>query len=171
MYVIQHYFICRPSGSTVSEDAGIEPRTVATLALTARRSNHSVRSHPPVRLDLIHTQLNLIHQNCKHIILGELWLSDCWCNAAIVKGSIPECYDIQHNTENSKQIFPEKELRGLSPISAFMCLWEIYIFPCSVCLFCNRKICGPILGIYKSLTDTWMWKLGLRPRNSFSGNT
>ncbi len=22
-------------------------------------------------------------------------------------------------------------------------------------------ICGPILGIYKSLTDTWMWKLGL----------
>ncbi len=30
-----------PSGSTVSEDAGIKPRTVATLALTARRSNHS----------------------------------------------------------------------------------------------------------------------------------
>jgi hypothetical protein len=30
----------------VSEDAGIEPRTVATLALTARRSNHLARSHP-----------------------------------------------------------------------------------------------------------------------------
>ncbi len=29
----------------VSEDAGIEPRTVATLALTARRSIHSARSH------------------------------------------------------------------------------------------------------------------------------
>ncbi len=25
---------------------------------------------------------------------------------------------------------------------------------------------GPFLGIYKSLTDTWMWKLGLRPRHS-----
>ncbi len=25
-----------------------------------------------------------------------------------------------------------------------------YIFPGSVCLFCCRKICGPILGIYKS---------------------
>jgi hypothetical protein len=25
MYVIQHCFICRPSDSTVSEDAGIEP--------------------------------------------------------------------------------------------------------------------------------------------------
>jgi hypothetical protein len=30
MYVIQHCFFCRPSDSTVSEDAGIEPRTVAT---------------------------------------------------------------------------------------------------------------------------------------------
>jgi hypothetical protein len=40
MYYIQHCFICRPSDSTVSEDAGIEPRTVATSALTVRRSNH-----------------------------------------------------------------------------------------------------------------------------------
>jgi hypothetical protein len=31
MPVIQHRFICRPSDSTVSEDALIEPRTVATL--------------------------------------------------------------------------------------------------------------------------------------------
>jgi hypothetical protein len=37
-YFIQHCFICRPSDFTVSEDASIEPRTVATLALTARRS-------------------------------------------------------------------------------------------------------------------------------------
>ncbi len=36
MYVIQHCFICRPSVFTESEDAGLEPRTVATLALTAR---------------------------------------------------------------------------------------------------------------------------------------
>ncbi len=38
---IQHCFICRPSDSTVSEDAGIEPRTVATTALAVRRSYHS----------------------------------------------------------------------------------------------------------------------------------
>ncbi len=43
MYVIQHCFICRPSDSSVSEDAGIEPRTLATLALAVGRSNHS---HP-----------------------------------------------------------------------------------------------------------------------------
>ncbi len=48
--------------------------------------------------------------------------------------------------------------------------WEFYIFPGSVCLFCCREICGPILGIYKSLTDTWMWKLGLRPHYSQKRN-
>jgi len=36
MYVIQHCFICRPSDSNVSEDAGIEPRTVANSALAVR---------------------------------------------------------------------------------------------------------------------------------------
>jgi hypothetical protein len=54
-----HCFICRPSDSTVSENA---------LALTARRSNHSARSHTHSavdlinsRIDLIHTRLDLIH--------------------------------------------------------------------------------------------------------------
>jgi hypothetical protein len=50
MYVIQHYFTCRPSDSTVSEDAVL---TVAILALSARCSNHLVRSHPQ-GLGLIH---------------------------------------------------------------------------------------------------------------------
>jgi hypothetical protein len=35
---------------------------------------------------------------------------------------------------------------------------------------CSR-IGRSIVGIYKSLRDTWMWKLGLWLRNSFSGNT
>ncbi len=58
----------------------------------------------------------------------------------------------------SKQIFPEKELRGLDPnfhLHAFV--RDLYI---PVCLFCRRKICGLILEIYKSLTETWMEKLG-----------
>ncbi len=33
MYYFQHCFICRPSESSVSEDARIEPRTVTTLRL------------------------------------------------------------------------------------------------------------------------------------------
>jgi hypothetical protein len=51
MYCIQHCFICRPSDSTVSEDAGIELRTVATTALIVRRSN---------------TRLNIIHHHHYH---------------------------------------------------------------------------------------------------------
>ncbi len=35
---------------------------------------------------------------------------------------------------------------------------------------CKEKICRPIVGIYKSHSETWMWKLGLWPRSSFSGN-
>ncbi len=46
MYFIQHCFICRPSDSTVTEDAGIEPRIVATAALPVTRPNHSATSHP-----------------------------------------------------------------------------------------------------------------------------
>ncbi len=60
---------------------------------------------------------------------------------------------------------------------------NIYILPGSVSLFGCSKIGRPTLGIYKSLTDTWMWKLGdrtehynfileiTRPCNFISGNT
>jgi hypothetical protein len=50
------------SDSTVSDDAGIEPRAVATLGLAVWGSNHTARSnplqytarsHPLIRLDLI----------------------------------------------------------------------------------------------------------------------
>ncbi len=57
------------------------------------------------------------------------------------------------------------------PVPTLIYLWEIFLFPRYVCLFCCRKICGPILGINKSLTDIWKWKLGLRPRNSQKRNT
>ncbi len=75
------------------------------------------------------------------------------------------------NSENSKQIFPEKEWPASVLISRCMWLWAIYLFPQLVCIFCRRKIYGLTLGICKSLTYTWMWTLGLRPRSSFSGNT
>jgi hypothetical protein len=38
-----YFYVLRPSVSTVSEDAGIEPRTVATLASVVTRV---ARSHP-----------------------------------------------------------------------------------------------------------------------------
>jgi hypothetical protein len=67
--------------------------------------------------------------------------------------------------------FQNRTMMFSLPVPTLIYLWEIYIIPGWACLFCCRKICGPILGIYKSLTDAWMWKLGLRPRNSQKRNT
>ncbi len=118
LYFIRHCFLCRPSDSTVSEDAGTEHMTVATLSLTFTRSKQSARSRPV---------LSATYARHKY-------------------PSIPTC-TAKIQSQNWKQI---------------------YIFPRSICLFCCRKY---ILGIYKSLADTSMWKLGLRPCNSQKRNT
>ncbi len=45
------------------------------------------------------------------------------------------------------------------------CVCERFYIPTIDLPILLQELCGPILGKYKSLTDTWMWKLGLRPRN------
>jgi hypothetical protein len=54
------------------------------------------------------------------------------------------------NTENSKQIFPEKELHSLSPnFHIHVSVSDLYSSTIGLSnLFCCRKICGPILEIY-----------------------
>ncbi len=59
----------------------------------------------------------------------------------------------RHNTENSKQIFPEKELCASVPISTFLCLWAIHIFPRSVCLFC----CSAYFAAGKYVDRIWKY--------------
>jgi hypothetical protein len=67
------------------------------------------------------------------------------------------CTTLQiHFTENSKQIIPEMKLRGL--VHNFY----IHVSVSNLCIpmigpqMQYRKIGGPIVGIYKWLTDSWM---------------
>jgi hypothetical protein len=71
MYFFQHCVIYRLSESAVSEDAGIEPRTDATLELAFRRSYHSVRSHPT----LLDTIIGTFKRHAKHILDVTVWLA------------------------------------------------------------------------------------------------
>jgi hypothetical protein len=70
LYVIQHFFICRTSNSTVSEDATIEPRPVATTALIVRLSYHSA-------IDVIHILLfvSIFWSMCQQSLKSELIMS------------------------------------------------------------------------------------------------
>ncbi len=59
---------------------------------------------------------------------------------------------------------------ALVPISTFMCLWVIYIFPWSVYIFGCSKIDRPILEIHKSLIDIRHTELGDRTLYFCFGN-
>jgi hypothetical protein len=49
----------------------------------------------------------------------------------------------------NETVISKQNYTVLYTVPTLIYLREIYIFPGSVCLFCYRKICGPILGIYK----------------------
>ncbi len=77
--------------------------------------------------------------------------------------SIKEINTLQRtNTEISKQIFLEKELRGHSPIHIHVSVSDLYNSQDRSAILL-QEIYWTILGIYKSPTDKWLWKLGLRP--------
>ncbi len=79
-----------------------------------------------------------------------------------------EC--IFHCKGNSVYIFLFWELRGLSPnFYIHVSVSDLYIPRIGPHISSSRNG-SSIVGIYISLTDSWMWKLGLRPRYSFSGN-
>jgi hypothetical protein len=65
----------------------------------------------------------------------------------------PHCKNTM--TENSKQIFPEMKLRGFVPKSYIhVSVSDLYVPTIGLQTCLCRKIGGPIMGIYKSLTDT-----------------
>ncbi len=66
----------------------------------------------------------------------------------------------RQNTKISKQIFPVKEYRGLSPnFHIHASVSDLYI-PTIGLPILLEEICRPILGLYKSQTGTWMLKIG-----------
>jgi hypothetical protein len=66
----------------------------------------------------------------------------------------------RQNAENLKQIFPEKQYRGLKPnFQVHVSVSELYITTMGLPLLLE-EICGPILGIYKLLTDTMNVEIG-----------
>jgi hypothetical protein len=81
-----------------------------------------------------------------------LLISKKFCDITI---DVPVFYTLQRqNAENLKQIFPEKEYRGLSHnFHIHVSVSELYI-PTVGLPFLLEEICGPILRIYKSLTGT-----------------
>ncbi len=75
-----------------------------------------------------------------------------------------------HCNGNSTYVFLFWELHGLSPnFHIHVSVSDLYIPKIDPHISSSRKD-RPIVGIYNSLTDTWMYKLGLRPQYSFSGN-
>ncbi len=95
---------------------------------------------------------------------GSLQMKGLW------KSNINVCFPFMYS-QKWNCYFQNRIIMFCLPVPTLIYLWEIHIFPGSVCLFCCREICGPILGIYKSLTDTCMWELGLRPHNYQKMNT
>ncbi len=77
-----------------------------------------------------------------------------------------------HYTENSKHIFPEMKQRSLAPNYYIrITVSDLNIPTIGLPILLPEILGGPIVEIYKSSTDTWMWKLGQRPRSFFSENT
>ncbi len=84
-----------------------------------------------------------------------------WWVCQHCKDKIPKFrnkYSQKRNIGGSQSQFP----------CTYTCLCVIYTIGLPILL---EEICRPILGLYKSLTDTWMWKLGLRPHYSQKRNT
>jgi hypothetical protein len=97
--------------------------------------------------------------------------------AATVSAGVAEVMDtvaLQRtpNTENLKQIFPEKELRGHSPnFHIRVSVTNLYI-PTIDLPILLQDICGLIMGICTNRSQTHdCEKLGLRPRNSQKKDT
>ncbi len=94
------------------------------------------------------------------IILEEFYVSKC---------ASFECYCILywHSTKNLQQIFTEKELHGLSlNFHIHVSVSDLYIPTIGLPILLQENMWTDPVNV-QIAHDTWMWKVGLRPRNSF----
>ncbi len=128
-----------------------------------------------------------MHETCEKCVIYQYLCTDhilspvTWC--CVPDQCVPEhcvwvsypmlswrlCPD-PHRNENSIYIFHFWELCGLSPNFHVLVYGNELYIPRIDPHICCRRICRSIVGIHKSVTDTWMGKLGLWPRNFFYGN-
>jgi hypothetical protein len=110
-----------------------------------------VASSHPVKFFQFFTSLEQFRQIIRNRISGVFLLMH-----------LHPIYTLLHTAKNQYRKFETKRncLASVS-ISTFMCLWVIFIFPGSVCLFCCKKICDRLWEyIIRSQThewDNWDW--------------
>ncbi len=150
-------------------------RSMKELPHLLKNSRMSKPRHPAIGLELTGKKRNLmtispyvLEQYCRIWVKLFFW-------PFFVQFSVTFTpYSAKNQYRKLKNIFPEKELRGHSPnchihVSVSDLLYT-YIPRIDLPILL-QEICDPILGKYKYLTYTWMWKLGLRPRNFQRRNT
>ncbi len=107
--------------------------------------------------------------------ISHIWLCNCSTLNFLIYEENLISFIISVHTEKTQYRKSDTNIprKGIArPQSQFphSCFYmsDLYISKLGLPIGC-RKYMDRLLGIYKSLTDTWMWKLlGLRPRKSFS---
>jgi hypothetical protein len=111
-------------------------------------------------------RLRIFEFNHIHFFIGQNPLQPLIKNEDVFQLSARQ----MHCTENLIQIFPEIKLCGLVPILYVYVSVNVLYIPTIGPQTQYSKIGGPIMDIFKSLTDTWMQKFGTRPCSFISRN-